>query len=115
MTRRAARAFLSTFTSAMSEVKITIASDGTPSPTNVQLSVGDTLYVQADGTDAVFCVHPPAFFGGERHEIPAGQTAALTVQPGASGSFDFIVVAGDLDAPCGGGRDKAMAGGGGVG
>ena len=99
----------------MSTVTITLASDGTPSPSSVQVNPGDTLRFHADGADAVVCIHPAEYFGGERFAIPSGETADLTVQPEASGSFEYIVTVGDLEASCRGSREKAMAGGGGLG
>ena len=100
----------------MSSITVTIASDGTTSPSDIQARPGDTVSFHADGADAVLCLDPEAFFGGSRYEIPDGETADLTVQPDASGRFEFIVVVGDLAASCRDGRrDKVIGGGGGVG
>ncbi|WP_420456326.1 hypothetical protein [Rubrivirga sp.] len=100
----------------MSSITVTIASDGTTTPSDIQASPGDTVSFHADGADAVLCLHPEAFFGGSRYEISNGETVDLTVQPDASGRFDFIVVVGDLTASCrDGSRDKHMGGSGGVG
>ena len=97
----------------MSDITVTIASDGTPSPAHVQASPGDTVSFHADGADVVLCIDPDRFFGHERYEIPDGESVALTVQSGAPDAFKFITRVGDLNAPCRGGRDKTSGGGGG--
>ncbi|PAP75158.1 hypothetical protein [Rubrivirga marina] len=99
----------------MPDVKVTIASDGTPSPSDIPAGPGDTVSFHADGADVVLCIDPKSFFGGARYEIPMGQVEALTVQPDARGSFEFMTLVGDLSAPCKGGRDKQYTGGGGGG
>lgn len=99
----------------MSTITVTIASDGTTSPSDIQARPGDTVSFHADGADAVLCLDPETFFGGSRYEIPDGETADLTVQPDASGRFEFVVQVGDLSADCRGRRDKEYGGGGGVG
>ncbi len=98
----------------MSSITVTIASDGTTTPSDIQAGPGDTVSFHADGADAVLCLDPEAFFGGSRYEIPNGETVGLTVQPDASGRFEFIVVVGDLTASCRGSRDKQMGGTGGI-
>lgn len=97
----------------MSDITVTIAGDGTPTPSDIQVQAGDTVSFHAEGADIVLCVDPASFFGGERYEIPNGAAADLTVQPGASGSFEYITIPGDLDALCRGRRDRSGGGGGG--
>lgn len=104
----------------MADATITIAANGTPSPDPATLTFdsGDTVTFVADGADVVLCTAPPNFFGGVRHEIPDGESIDLTVSPSASGSFEYVIKTGDLDAKCKGGRgpgtdDPAASGGGG--
>ena len=99
----------------MSDITVTIDRDGTPTPGKIQVQPGDTVSFRSEEVDAVLCIAPAQFFGDERYEIPGGKMVALTVQPGASGSFEFITRVGDLNAPCRGPRDKAGNGGGGIG
>lgn len=99
----------------MSDITVTISSDGTPSPSSIQVQPGDTVSFRSERADAVLCIDPAAFFGGERYEIPGEKTLDLTVQPEASGSFKYIIRTGDLNAPCRGPRDRAGGGGGGIG
>ncbi|WP_412069604.1 hypothetical protein [Rubrivirga sp. IMCC43871] len=84
----------------MSSVTVTIASDGTFSPSTLTVHQGDTVSWVADGADAVVCIDPADYFGGDRFEIPNGQTLDLTVQCGPIGGFDFIVIVGDLSVSC---------------
>ncbi|MDX1420746.1 MAG: hypothetical protein R3181_12320 [Rubricoccaceae bacterium] len=96
----------------MSDVTVTIASDGTPTPSDIQISPGDTVSFHADGADIVLCVDPGEYFGEERYAIPNGETVHLTMQADASGSFEYITLVGDLSADCYDGRDKRGGGGG---
>ena len=95
----------------MSATTVTIAADGTPSPSDVRASPGDAVSFRADGADVVLCVAPTSVFGGERYEIAAGGTLDLTVQSGATGAFEFLTHVGDLAVRCrDGSRDKGRGG-----
>lgn len=98
----------------MADVTVRIDSDGTFSPSTLDVHVGDTVTFAA-AADSVLCVAPEAVFGGERFEIPAGREKKLQVQARTS-SLDFVVRVGDLGAPCrGDGRERTSRGGGQVG
>lgn len=88
----------------MSTVTVTIASDGTPTPSALTVAQGDTVTWVANGADVVLCIDPAAYFGGSRFEIPNGDTLDLTVVSGPIGGFDFITKVGDLTEDCGGSR-----------
>lgn len=95
----------------MPDTTVTIASDGTATPSDIRVRPGDTVSFHADGADVVLCLDPARFFGGDRYEIPSGKNVDLTVQSSARGSFEFITIVGDLDAACRGTRDKDRSGG----
>ena len=97
----------------MAHESLTIATDGTITPTNIHVNPGDTVSFHADGDDAVLCVDPDILFGAERYEIPDGDTITLTVQNDATHiTFAFLTVMGDLTAACGGARGGVNGSGG---
>ena len=100
----------------MANVTVTIGSNGDPSPSHININVGDTVSFHANGDDVVLCVSDEAIFGDDRYEIPEDSSLDLNVQSGApQGDFDYLVLVGDLDANCGGGKGGDGEGGGSVG
>lgn len=98
----------------MATITVTIAADGTFSPASISVNAGDIVFFQA-AADTVLCVDPTSLFGAERFEIPEGGSIGLVVQPDPPQSFQYIAQIGDLEARCGGGRDKTGGSGGGTG
>ena len=95
----------------MSTITITIAADGTPSPSHIQVSEGDIVCYQA-ADDTVLCVVQESMFGSERFEIPRGSTICLLVHPNPPEEFQYLTFVGDLGERCGGGRGTGGSGGG---
>ncbi len=98
----------------MATITVTIAADGSLSPVTISVNGGDIVAFQAEA-DAVLCVDPMSLFGAERFEIPGGGSIGLVVQPDPPQDFKYITQMGDLEARCGGGRDKKGGAGGGTG
>ena len=100
----------------MANVTVTIAPDGTPTPSSIQVDPGDTVGFHADGVDVVLCVLPKTVFGSMSFIIPEDTTLNLLVQNFASsGPFEYITLVGDLEAECEGRGDEDGEGGGNVG
>lgn len=100
----------------MATITVNISSNGDPSPDPITISIGDTVTFYADGEDVVLCISDDAIFGDDRYQIPADTSLDLQVQTGApQGGFDYLVLIGDLNATCGGGKGGDGEGSGTVG
>lgn len=95
----------------MATITVQIAANGTPSPSHINVSGGDSVCFQTE-VDAVLCVDPESLFGSERFEIPGGDTVCLAVLPNPPATFEYLTRMGDLTARCDDGRGTGGTGGG---
>ena len=99
----------------MADHIVTISTDGTPTPDDIEINPGDRVTFQTAKADVVLCVDPTELFGAERFIIPAGDRLNVLVQDFAPpGEFAYLIITGNLDRPCKG-RGGDGEGGGSVG